>query len=412
MPKISSLSINPFQQQVQSSQLKPVLDISSPQDIKTLDIDLASTGKKDFVLQLSSEVQVHVQFNMDEVGNREDLMLAIKEQIESNDTASLTHKALFKTFEKVMDIKPLESLELTLEKTDLLLQDVNSSLQLVEKQPSKAELTMLDAMKHARQVIPLAGNLRSEIMDSKGNSLLRSNEQSRGLGEILRATDPITSEEDEVRWKPRLVYNNGLQHLKTDSKSHYADSAFSDVFLRNTLSQKTGGGVCDDFSAVVFSHLLENPPEGVKSMGRMSWAGKTEDIGHSFVVVELENGGTYVVDPWLSDQLLEQKTFMQTMNERGLFGEPGSINQFVYVDKLVDELEDHFPKHYLIKEGGLATQNISGPWTDVLTAKKGIEKMIQGIDEFSSITAPKGNWEQLEFGPEELNAKNAGRKLF
>ncbi len=260
---------------------------------------------------------------------------------------------------------------------------------LIQRASDDKELQ--DAINYAREIIPYAGNIRSEIIATSGNSLLRCNGQTNTMGAIARTDDR------EGGWKPRLVYNSSasLKLLKYNP-GPYADSAFSTMFLHNFVAHKTMGGVCDDYSAVVFCYLLDHPPAGVVSMSRCSWTGI--HVGHSVVVVELEGDKAMVVDPWLTREPLDEERYTNLMKERGLGGKWGSMNQFVYTERF--------------NRGIPVDQGYFGAWKVVAEAKQGLRAMIEQIAEFNETKPAEGGWNELGFNAQELNRQTANRIIF
>lgn len=446
MPRITGLQVTAIKDLSRVS--SPVLSTESSKDMQTLSTDLKTTGKKEFILQKDSKTAFHIHFNMEEPGNRDDLKTALYEQAQSNTHDEKIYDFLMNAFttlalaaqptttpeesldlgselldeyqdlKKSQEVSPIEVSSLPevekvsggdekkLEKISL---EKMESIEIVESKSIKPPQELQETMDYTRKVIPFAGNIRQEILSTKGESLLRSEAQSTAMTTISLATDL----EGRDLWRPREIYNSdkSLKLLKGNPNDHYSKSAFTDIFMHSTLAHKTGGGVCDDFSAVVFTDLLEHPPEGIKSMGRYSWEGTSKDIGHSFVIVDMEDGNSFVVDPWLSDKPLSKEKFTELMNDRGLKGKIGEVDQFVYHDKYTETAPKTFAPELLTKEVNQTHQNISGPWSDVLKAKQGISHLLSQMEAFQSIETSKGDWETLGFPPEELDEK-AGRKIF
>ncbi len=124
-----------------------------------------------------------------------------------------------------------------------------------------------EALKHARDVIPHAGN---QLLDLQKEP--QAYPRAKASAEIMKA------------FKEFLLSANGPEYLKLINLH---------PFIRNEIAQITRGGLCGDYAAVVYTSITRRYPDLPARIVKSRSHGD-----HAWVEITANDGKSYVVDPW------------------------------------------------------------------------------------------------------------------
>ncbi len=125
----------------------------------------------------------------------------------------------------------------------------------------------MQAIVHARKVIPLAGN---QLLDLEKQP--EAYPRAKASAEIMRA------------FKEFLLSANGPEYLKLINLH---------PFLRNEIAQIARGGLCGDYAAVVYTFITRKYPDLPARIVKSRSHGD-----HAWVEITANDGKSYGVDPW------------------------------------------------------------------------------------------------------------------